>query len=230
MRILVDTEPHRSLRAGVLLDIDGTLVDTNHLHVIAWARAFARRGHEVAMHRIHRRVGMGGDQLVAELIGEDDPAVAEAWAEEFHHLWPEVRVLPGARDLVVALHELDLAVVLASSSPAGDVASFRRLLDVDDALAGATSAGDAEASKPDPGIFQAAMDRFGLDPAATVAIGDAVWDARAASRAGIGFLGVESGGTDRHVLEREGARLVVEDAAGLVELVRSGGRDVLGLT
>ena len=87
-------------RAGALLDVDGTLVDTNHLHVVAWCRAFRRTGYDLPMHRIHELIGMGGDRLVAELLGDDDPRVVEAWAEEFHHLRPEVRPLPGARDLV----------------------------------------------------------------------------------------------------------------------------------
>lgn len=206
-------------RAGVLLDIDGTLLDTNYLHVVAWHRAFRRAGHDVAMHRIHRLIGMGGDRLVDELIGEASSEVADGWAEEFHHLRPEIRLLPGAQHLVRQLHACHQAVVLASSAPADDVDWFRRLLDVDDALAGATSSDDADGSKPDPDIFDVAVDRFDLDRSQTVAIGDAIWDARAARRAGIGFVGVESGGTDAAALRDEGAWRVGRDAAALADVV-----------
>jgi HAD superfamily hydrolase (TIGR01509 family) len=215
---------------GVLLDVDGTLVDTNHLHVLAWSRAFRRAGRPIPMHRIHERIGMGGDRLVADLLGEDAPqaeAVTDAWAEEFHHLWPEVRLLPGAKQLVRSLHLRRQRVVLASSAPAGGVDRFRQLLDVDDWLTGATSSDDAEGSKPDPDIFEVAIDRFGLDPAQTVAVGDSVWDARAAERAGIGFIGVETGGTDRRVLGEEGAIRVVRDAAALTQLIDKAGVEAL---
>ena len=214
-------------RAGVLLDVDGTLVDTNHLHVIAWCRAFRRTGHDLPLHRIHELIGMGGDRLVATLVGEGDPAVVDAWAEEFHHLRPEVRALPGARELVRRLHELELVVVLASSAPEGDVAAFRELLDVEDWLDGATSSDDADGSKPDPDIFEVAIDRYELDVGQTVAVGDSVWDARAAAQAGIGFVGVETGGTSAAVLSDEGARLVVRDPAELVERLDRHGPDAL---
>jgi HAD superfamily hydrolase (TIGR01509 family) len=206
-------------RAGALLDIDGTLVDTNHLHVVAWCRAFRRTGHDVPMHRIHERIGMGGDDLVAELVGGPDPDVSEAWAEEFHHLRPEVRLLPGARDLIRTLHAHGQGVVLASSSPGGDVDFFRGLLDVDEWLDGATSSDDADEAKPEPDIFEAAMERFGLDPARTIAVGDAIWDARAAQRAEIAFVGLESGGTAARILRDEGAVHVVRDPAALVDLI-----------
>ncbi|MCU1371379.1 MAG: putative hydrolase [Ilumatobacteraceae bacterium] len=206
-------------RSGVLIDLDGTLVDTNYLHVVAWSRAFRRTGHDVAMHRIHGLLGMGGDDLVAELVGEPSPEVSEAWAEEFHHLRPEMRALPGARDLLRELHARSQVVVLASSAPAEDVAAFRALLDADDWIDGATASDDAEDAKPHPDIFQVAMDRFDLDPSRTFAVGDAVWDARAAARAGIVFVGVESGGTDRAVLAGEGAIHVAPDAAALTDLL-----------
>lgn len=218
------------LRAGVLLDVDGTLLDTSYLHVLAWSRSFRRAGHDVAMHRIHELIGMGGDQLMAELIGEADPDVADGWAEEFHHLRPEVRLLPGAGELIRKLHAHQQVVVLASSAPTEDVAWYRELLDVDDVLAGATSSDDAEASKPDPDIFEAAIERFGLDAPSTIAVGDARWDGRAALRAGIGFVGVESGGTDADALRAEGAHLVARDAAALAEVLDQDGIGALRST
>jgi len=207
---------------GVLLDVDGTLLDSNYLHVVAWTRAFRRIGRDATMADVHRRVGMGGDKLMEDLLGEERDDAQQAWSEEFHHLLPEVRPLPGARRLVQVLHDRRFTVVLASSAPGEDVASFRKLLDVDDLLAGATSSDDAEGSKPDTDIFDAAIDRFDLDRSATWAVGDAVWDADAATKAGIGFLGVETGGTPAVVLAEHGAARVFADADALAAAIEGG--------
>lgn len=210
--------------AGALLDIDGTLVDTNHLHALAWWRALRRFDRTYPMASIHRLIGMGGDKLVPELTGDEIDGADDAWQQEFHRLLGEVTLLPGARELVRTLHDAGLVVVLASSAPEDDVARFRELLDVDDWLEGATSSDDAEASKPDADIFEVAMDRFGLDPAQSVAVGDSIWDAKAAARAGIAFVGVETGGTDRQALLDEGALAVHPDAAALAAAVAAEGR------
>ncbi len=216
--------PDPSGSPGALLDVDGTLVDTNHLHALAWWRALRRLDRTYPMASIHRLIGMGGDKLVPELTGREIDGASDAWQEEFHRLLDEVTLLPGARGLVRALHDAGMVVVLASSAPEDDVARFRELLDVDDWLEGATSSDDADASKPDADIFEVAMDRFGLDPAQTVAIGDTTWDAKAAARAGIAFVGVETGGTDRQPLLDEGALAVHPDAADLAEAVADCGR------
>lgn len=188
---------------GVLLDLDGTLVDTNHLHALAWWRAFRRFDRGFPMQRIHDLIGMGGDKLVPELVGHDLDGATDAWAEEFHQLFDEVTLLPGARDLVQTLHDSGRTVVLASSSPAKDLDRFRRLLDVDAWIDGATSSDDADESKPDAEIFEVAMDRYDLDRASTIAIGDTVWDAKAATKAGVGFIGVRTGGANSDELRRE---------------------------
>src|SRR5688500_285214 len=118
-------------RPGVLLDVDGTLLDTNHLHALAWWRAFRRHDRTFPMHRIHRLIGMGGDKLVPELAGEEVAGAADAYAEEFDRLFDDATLLPGARSLVEALHDAGLAVVLASSSEADVLDRFLTLLDVD---------------------------------------------------------------------------------------------------
>ena len=206
--------------AGVLLDVDGTLLDTNYLHTLAWWRAFQRHGRTFPMHRIHELIGMGGDKLVPELAGEEIEGASDTWSEEFHRLLDDVTILPGARELVEALHDAGFVVVLASSAPGDDVGRFREVLDVDRWLAGATSSDDADGSKPDADIFEVAMDRYGLDPARTVAVGDSVWDARAAASAGIAFVGLETGGTEAARLLDEGAATVHADAAAMTEVVR----------
>lgn len=202
---------------GALLDLDGTLVDTNHLHTVAWWRAFRRCGHTVPMQRIFERIGMGGDKLMAALLGGPDDGVKEAWSEEYHQLFDEVTLLPGARSIAERLTGLGFTVVLATSAPPEDLERYREILGIDDCLAGATSSGDADESKPEADIFEVALDRFGLTPAGTIALGDTVWDAEAAAKAGIGFVGVLTGGHHPDELRRRGALAVYEDAQAVVD-------------
>lgn len=198
---------------GVLLDIDGTLLDTNHLHVLAWWRSLRARDMTFPMERIHRLIGMGGDKLVPELVGHPVEGAADGWEEEFERFLPEVTALPGAREFVEGLADSGFQVVLASSAPGRFVEHFREVLDVERWLTGVTTADDADESKPEADIFEVAMDRYGLDRATTIAVGDTVWDARAAGKAGIRFIGVESGGTEAERLRAEGAGAVFRDLA-----------------
>ncbi len=206
---------------GVLLDLDGTLVDTNHLHALAWWRAFRRFDRTFPMARIHDLIGMGGDKLVPELVGHDLDGASDAWSEEFDRLFDDVTLLPGARDLVQRLHDSDRTVVLASSSPTEVLDRFRELLDVDAWIDGATTSDDADESKPDAEIFEVAMARFHLDRASTIAIGDTIWDAKAAAKAAIGFIGVTTGGAHPDELRNEGATEVYDDAAAVAEALAS---------
>lgn len=204
-------------RPGVLLDIDGTLLDTNHLHALAWWRGLRSLGFTRPLQRIHELIGMGGDKLVPELLGREVEGAEDAWEREFDLLLPEVTLLPGARALAELLHAEGFAVVLASSAPAPLVSRFRQVLDIDRWLVGDTSSGDVDRSKPDSDIFDVAIDRFGLTRATTVAIGDTVWDAKAASRARIGFVGVTTGGAHPDDLRRHGAARAYGDLVELVE-------------
>lgn len=208
--------------SGALLDIDGTLLDTNYLHSLAWWRAFRRLGLVFPMQRIHDLVGMGGDKLVPELVGHPLEGASDAWSEEFQRLFDEVTLLPGARELVQRLHDGGLSVVLASSAPANDLERFREVLDVDHWIVGATSSDDVDQSKPEPDLFDVAMDRYHLDRARTMAIGDTPWDAKAATAAGIGFVGVETGGSHPDELRREGAARVYADADALADDLERG--------
>ncbi len=203
-------------RPGVLLDLDGTLVDTNYLHTLAWSQAFGDVGEWAPMNAIHRLVGMGGEQLVKELLGDDRPGIAEARAEHYRALLPEVRAFPGASDLVRALHRRGLATVLATSSPADELDAALGLLSIDDVLDGRTTADDVELAKPSPEVFCTAMHSAGVDPARALAIGDSVWDVEAARAAGIACIAVESGGFSRHELSEAGALLVFRDVRELL--------------
>ncbi len=157
--------------AGVLFDVDGTLVDTNYLHTLAWSRALRSVGEWAPMHAIHRLTGMGGDQLVPELLGHDCPGASEARKRAFAELIDDTEAFPHAADLVRACHGLGLRTVLATSSPADELAHHRKVLDADDALDATTGSDDVDASKPSPDVFLGAMEAGGLDPARSLAVG-----------------------------------------------------------
>jgi HAD superfamily hydrolase (TIGR01509 family) len=202
-------------RPGVLLDVDGTLVDSNYLHTVAWSRALADAGEWAPMNALHRLVGMGGDQLVPEAIGHDNEDARKARHERYKELFAELRPFPGAADLLRRLAGRGLAVVLATSAPADELEVLRKVIDADDALTGATSKDDVSAAKPEPDIFLTAMEMYGIDPERAVAVGDSVWDIRAARAAGIGCIGVETGGFSTHELSEAGALHVYRDVGEL---------------
>ncbi|CAN5278461.1 HAD family hydrolase [soil metagenome] len=209
-------------RTGVLLDIDGTLLDTNPLHTVAWWRALRRLGHTFPMWRIHPLIGMGGDKLAPELAGHEVEGATDVYGEEFDRLRDEVVTLPGARELVRDLSEAGVCVVLASSARAEDLEHFRQVLDIEPWIDGATSSGDVKSSKPDPDVFSVAMERHDLVAAHTVTIGDAVWDGKAAVRAEIEFVAVESGGTRAAELRDAGASVVYPDAQAILDQLTTG--------
>lgn len=214
----------------VLLDVDGTLVDSVWLHTVAWATAFARAGHDVPAHRIHPLVGMGADRMVASVVGEPDPAIADAHAELHLARRDELRPLPGARDLVRRLHERGARPVLASSASEQELDVARAVLDVDRWVVGRTTSDDAERSKPAPDIFAAALAGADADAGHAVAVGDTSWDAEAAGALGVPFVGLETGGARRAELTRAGAAAVCTDPRDLLDAVEAGllGRLVSG--
>ena len=206
--------------AAVVLDVDGTLVDTNFHHSLCWARAFEHVGVTVPLWRIHRAIGMGGDRLVAQVAGDDverehGDAVRERWEQEYDAVIGETRSLPGARELLAGLRERGVEVALASSSIPKHAEHAFDLLDAHDRADTATTAEDAEESKPDPELVEEALARVGADAACVV--GDSVWDVEAAQRAGVPAYGVLTGGTSRAELEQAGALAVYEDAAQLLD-------------
>ena len=207
----------------VVLDIDGTLVDSNYQHALAWARAFAAAGRDVAVWRVHRAIGMGGDRLVPHLIGEEGEAelgdrIRKLWEREVDRLLDETTLLPHARDLLDRLDEARVKVVLASSGKPEHVRRALDLLGERDESASAidhvASSGDA-ATKPAPDLIDKALAEVG--GAEAVVIGDSVWDAQAAKRAGTRMIGVRTGGFGADELREAGADLVVDDLAGVIE-------------
>ncbi len=204
---------------GAIVDIDGTLVDTSYQHTVAWGRAFAEHGVEVAHWRVHRHNGMGGDQLVAAVAGDAvearlGDAIRESESHRYAELIAEVRPLPGARDLLAGLRSLGYQVVLASSAGRAEVERYVAMLDAEELVAAWTTAADVERTKPHPDLVATAAER--LPGAGTlVMIGDTAWDAVAAARAGLPSIGLLSGGFGAAELQDAGCAAVYADAADL---------------
>jgi len=194
--------------SGVLVDVDGTLVDSNYHHTIAWSRALREHGHDAPLCSIHRLIGMGGSELLDELIGRTDDDIEAAWRRHFDELLPEVHVLDGAADLLHRLHDSGLTVVLATSSPTDLLDAMRSKIGADDAIDLVVSSGDVESAKPEPDVFSVALDKADLPPGRVLVIGDAVWDVEAARRAGLETVAVETGGFSAAELRDAGASAV----------------------
>jgi HAD superfamily hydrolase (TIGR01509 family) len=205
---------------AVLFDIDGTLVDSNYLHVHAWQRAFTEVGLQVESWRIHRCIGMDGSSLIEELGSGDieDPGRLEGLHSNFYaETVGLLRPLPGARTLLDAVADLGLQVVLATSAPEDELTTLRKVLDCDDIVSAITSSGDVETAKPDPDIVRVALDRAGVGPDRAVFVGDSVWDVAAAARAGVECVCLRSGGISQAELEYAGATAVFDDPRDLAE-------------
>jgi HAD superfamily hydrolase (TIGR01549 family) len=204
---------------AALLDVDGTLVDTNYHHAIAWYRAFRRHGVVLPLWRIHRHMGMGGDHLVAALCGDDGEhrfgdEVREAEAELYMRLIDEVEPLPRARDLIEELKGRGHAVVLASSAKKHEVDHYLDLLDARELVDGWTTAADVERTKPDPDLVAAAKDKAGGGDA--VMLGDSTWDCEAARRCGVPTVGLLTGGFSEQELRQASAVAVYESISDLI--------------
>ena len=209
---------------AAVLDIDGTLVDTNYHHAIAWYRAFRQHGELLPIWRIHRHIGMGGDQLVGALGGEqveeekgDDIRAAEKAL--YMALIEEVEPLHGARELIVDLKESGHVVVLASSAKADEVEHYLDLLDARELADGWTTSADVEATKPEPDLVVAALEKAGTDSG--VMVGDSTFDCEAAGRAGIETIAVLTGGFSEQELRDAGAAQVFRSIDELRESIGS---------
>ena len=205
---------------AAILDVDGTLVDTNYHHAIAWHRAFCEHEVVLPVWQIHRRIGMGGDQIVAELAGERvekelGDAIREAEGGFYEKLIDEVRPLEGSRELIVELKDRGHAVVLASSAKEREVDHYLDLLDARELADDWTTSADVEATKPEPDLVHAALEKAGREDG--VMIGDSTWDIEAAKRAEIETLAVMTGGFSAAELREAGAAEVYESVAELRE-------------
>jgi HAD superfamily hydrolase (TIGR01509 family) len=194
-----------------ILDVDGTLVDTNYHHAIAWFRAFRRHFLTLQVWRIHRHIGMGGDQLVAALAGDEveerlGDSIRDAESELYRELIGEVQAMEGSRQLIEDLKDAGNAVVLASSAKEWEVQHYLELLGAAEMVDAWTTSDDVERTKPEPDLVRAAMEKIGGRPEEAMLIGDTVWDVEAAHRAGVEALAVLTGGFSEQELSDAGAR------------------------
>jgi HAD superfamily hydrolase (TIGR01549 family) len=205
---------------AVLLDVDGTLVDSNYHHTLAWGRAFARYDLTPSLWRVHRHIGMGGDQLVEAVAGrqaEDEHGsdLRQAWGEEFDAMLDEIHAVPRATELLQALRERGWPVVLATSGKPHHVDRFLDLLDARDLLTGWTTSEDVETTKPATDLIQTAL---GVAKAERgIMVGDSRWDFVSAQRAGVPGVGLLTGGFSEEELREAGADEVYADLDALID-------------
>jgi HAD superfamily hydrolase (TIGR01509 family) len=204
----------------VVLDVDGTLMDTNYLHVEAWARAFEEVGRRVPRVELHRQVGKGSDLLIAEFVDDEEAAqtIDELHSEFYGELQEHGHPLPGAKELIPALGERGYEVWFVTSAKDEELEHHMSELEAEGKLAGVVNSSDVDNAKPAPDIFELTLERAGASPDETVAVGDAVWDIESASAAGIRTVAVLTGGAfSEEELREAGAVEVYEDCAALLD-------------
>jgi HAD superfamily hydrolase (TIGR01509 family) len=209
------------MERAVVFDVDGTLVDTNHLHAVTWWEAFRQAGHRVPMHSVHRAVGLPGMDLIARVLGEDrdeqqDEALSAAHKALYGQYFARLDPLPGASDLLKRLSASGRRVVLATSAGGPELAALRRALDADEAITATATADDVDRGKPAPEPVEHALELAGVPAERAVFVGDTVWDMKAATRAGVTAVAVLCGGIPRSDLEDAGASAVYADPAHLL--------------
>ena len=202
--------------AAVLFDVDGTLLDTNYLHVTAWWDAFRERGHEVPCADIHRAIGLSSEDLITRVLGHPDPGSSEAHSRYIAPYLGRMRALPGAPGLVTAVSRLGLSVVLATSAKDEEVELMLDVLGARDVLGTVVSSGAVKQAKPAPDIVHEALRRSGTDRSRAVMVGDTVWDVMAAGRAEVPCIGLLSGGISEADLRGAGAVEIYADPAALL--------------
>ncbi len=206
--------------AIAILDIDGTLVDTNYQHAIAWYRAFRRHGIVLPVWRIHRHLGMGGDQVIEALTDERTERelgdqVRDAEKELYFELIDEVEPMEGARELILDLGARGHVVVLASSAKEDEVERYLDLLEARELADAWTTSADVDATKPAPDLVHSALDKVGGSASDALMVGDTPWDVKAAAAAGVETLAVLTGGFAIEELRESGAVEVFETVADL---------------
>lgn len=206
------------LRPGVLFDVDGTLLDTNYLHVVAWWEAMNDTGHsEVTMAAIHRAVGIASAGLVRHLLGHDDERAVEAHSERYQALRDHVTAFPRAGELVERTARAGWVPVLATSGKEDDLEWMLPAIGAGDSVAGTTTSSEVDEGKPAPDLLTGSMEQHRLDPGRTVVVGDTVWDVKAAAKAGVPCIGLLVGGISEAELRDAGVSEVYDDPADLLQ-------------
>jgi phosphoglycolate phosphatase-like HAD superfamily hydrolase len=203
-------------RGGVVFDVDGTLLDNNYVHVVAWWEAFRERGYDVPCADIHQAIGLSAADLVQRVLGRAEQSVVEAHGRYVAPYLGRMRALPGAGELLEATAALGLRVMLATSAKEEEVGLMLHAIGTRGPLAAVVSSGDVERAKPQPDIVNAALGESGTSAARAVMVGDTVWDVIAARRANVPCIGVRTGGICERQLLEAGAVAVYADPAALL--------------
>lgn len=221
---------------AVLLDVDGTLVDSTVVHALCWHEALRVYGHNVPSTQLHRAIGMGSERILDHVLGDGDgdgdgdrdrshdDAITEAHKVLYRQHWERLAVLPGAVQLLQTCKKLDWTVVLASSAKSDDLAMLRRVLDADEYIDATTDASDVADTKPAAEPVQVALQRAGVGPAEALFVGDSVWDAAAAAKAGVAFAGVSGGAASEQELRAAGAIDTAETPGRLAAVFEDSGK------
>jgi HAD superfamily hydrolase (TIGR01549 family) len=208
------------MRSGVIFDIDGTLVDTNYLHVVAWWEGFRRQRRDVLMVDIHGAIGRADrdliDYLLPDVTDEEAQAISDTHKELYKPRLDSVRPVPGAGELLKTLSDRGVLVVVATSAPKDEAERLIGITGAQDAVSALVHSGDIEKSKPQPEPIRQALDKAGLPPTHAIMVGDSVWDALAARSAKVGCVALRSGGIDTASLQEAGAEVVYKDCRELL--------------
>jgi len=220
----MDTSPEGVPIRAAIFDVDGTLIDSNDLHIEAWREAFRRYGKDLGYDEIHAQMGKGGDQLMPVFLSRHE---IDKFGEDLEHMrgdlfirnyLPRAQPFPGVRALFERLSADGIRIALASSAKEEELLHHMKTLKIEDLLEGATSADDAEHSKPSPDIFVAALGRLkGVSSEEAIVVGDTPYDAEAAAKAGMRTVGVLSGGFSAERLRRQGVIAVYGDIEDLLK-------------
>jgi HAD superfamily hydrolase (TIGR01549 family) len=214
----MNPQPASAKPMVALFDIDGTLVDTNYQHALSWYRALRADKYIVPIWQIHRAIGMGSDRIVTELLSEQvetehGDQLREAEGAQYEQLIGEVEPMKGAHELLAELKQKGHPIILASSAKESDVEHYLELLDASELIDAYTTSADVKASKPEPDIVHAAIEKAG--GGAAVMIGDSTWDCKAATRAQIPSIAVLTGGFSEQELTQAGASVVFDSVEHL---------------
>ena len=206
---------------AVLCDLDGTLLDSNAFHAEAWQRSFAEFGYPASFEEIVKQIGKGGEYLLEKFIPSDKlPAIEKdinAFRKDLFHREYIDRIVPfsDARRLLERMRQQGLRIAVATSGDKGDMEVFKTILKIHDLIEQDTTSDDADKPKPEPDIFQAALESLGVEATEALALGDTPWDVEAAKKAGVSTVAVQSGGWPRKDLEDAGAIAVYVDVADI---------------
>lgn len=204
----------------VVLDVDGTLMDSNYLHVEAWARAFEEVGHRVPRSELHKQIGKGAGLLIREFVEDEEKVekIRDLHSEIYDQIQHYGHPLPGAKELISTLIENNYDVWFVTSAEDEELDHHMSELEAEEAIQGVVNSSAVEHPKPAPDIFELALEKAGASPDETVAVGDAIWDIESAKGAGIRTVAVLTGGAfSRQELEEAGAAEVYRDCAALLE-------------